>query len=84
MVKPFNSTGDLRTDSNTLISLQDIPTFLKNAKDDTPVIIPKDRKLYPVYFIHMQRFLKTGELEITRSFELTDNIYDEKNWKEMK
>ena len=84
MVKPFNSIGDLRIDSNTLISLQDIPAFLKNAKDGTPIVIQKDRKLYPVYFIHVNNFLKTGELDITRSFELTDNIYDEKNWKEIK
>jgi hypothetical protein len=84
MVKPFGSTGDLKTDSDTLVSLQDIPAFLKNAKDGTPVVIPKDRKLYPVYFIHLQDFLDTGKLEIVRRFELKDNIYDEKNWKEIK
>ena len=84
MIKPFGSSGDLKTDSNTFISLQDIPAFLKNAKDGTPVVIPKDRKVNPVYFIHLQTFLDTGNLEIIRSFEVSDNIFDEKNWKEIK
>jgi len=84
MIKPFRSEGDLKTDSDTLISLQDIPAFLKNAKDGMPVILPKDRKLYPVYFVNLQGFLNTGHLDITHKYEVSDNIYEEKNWKEIK
>ena len=84
MVKPFGARGDMKTDNDTLISLQDVSDFLKNAKDGTPLTISKNRKVYPSYFIHLQTFLDTGNLEITRSFEVTDNIFDEKNWKEIK
>lgn len=83
MIKPFDSEGDLVTDENTLVISSDAPEFMKNALDGSPVVFVPDRSL-PVVRFASTNFLDTGIIEIIDAFEVSGDMFDPNNWKEIK
>ena len=57
--------------------------FMKNALDGSPVVFVPDRSL-PVVRFASTNFLDTGIIEIIDAFEVSGDMFDPNNWKEIK
>ncbi|MBQ7747323.1 MAG: sulfatase-like hydrolase/transferase, partial [Spirochaetia bacterium] len=84
MIKEFDAKGNLQINNDVLISSHDAEKFMKNALYDTPVVIPKGRKIQAVHYDNSDKFLDTGIIDIINAYDVERWVYDPKNWKEIK
>lgn len=82
MVKEFKAKGELKEDWR-LMSNSDAQAIVFDENSPTKADTSISRTL-PVFFVdHGPRLTEKKNLEITKQFEVKDNIYNPNNWKQI-